>query len=78
MTSIQGNKKIHCLGQDVDIIITPNEYTLDMIASPLFSVHILNSQISANNVSAGRFQHENSHMIHIMSLGNSIWRVEVW
>ena len=65
MTSTQGNKK-------------SNEYKLDLLPSPLFSVDFLDSQISANNVSAGRRRRENSHMIQITSLDNSIWRGEVW
>ena len=61
-----------------DDIITPNEYTLDLITSPLFYVDILYLQISSNNVSAGRCQHKNYHMIQITSLGNSMWGGEVW
>ena len=49
-----------------------------MLPSPLFSVDILDSQISANHSSAGRCQHENYHMIHIMSIGNSVWRGWFW
>ena len=37
-----------------------------------YFLFILGSQIS------GRRQNENSHMIQIMSLENSIWRGEVW
>ena len=50
----------------------PNEYTLDMLPLPLLSVDIFYSQISANNVSVGRCQHEKSHMIQITPLDNSI------
>ena len=73
-----GIQKINHLGKPAGDIITPNEYTLDMIPSPLFYVDILDSQISDNNVSAVRSWHENSHIIQITSLCESICQVEVW
>ena len=60
MTSMQVNKKSNFSEKHADNIITPNEYILDILPLPLFYVDILDSQISANNVSAGRCQHENS------------------
>ena len=59
-------------------LITHNEYTLDMLHFPIFSIDILDSQISDNNVSAVRSWHENSHIIQITSLCESICQVEVW
>ena len=76
--STQGNKKSNCLGKPENYIINPNEYTLYLIPLPLFSVDILESQISANNLPIGRYRHEKYHMIQITSLVNSIWRGEVW
>ena len=78
MTSTHGNKKSNRLVKPANDIITPNEYTLDMLPLTLFSVDILYSQISANNVFAGWCQHENFHMIQITSLNSSIWWGEVW
>ena len=51
MTSTQGGNN-KCLGKPEDDLITPNEYKLDLLPSPLFLVDILDSQISANKVSA--------------------------
>ena len=66
------------MSKPADDIIMPNEYTLDLLPSPLFSGDFLDSQISANNISAGRPWRENSHMIQITSLDNSIWKGEFW
>ena len=73
MKSMQGNKNSSDIGKPTDDLNTPNEYTLDLLPSPLFSVDILDPQILANNVSAGRYRHESPHMIQIMYLDNSIW-----
>ena len=78
MNPTQGEKKSNCLVKPANDLITTNEYTLDLIPSPLFSVYILDSQIPANKFSAGCHRHEKSHMIQNMSLDNSIWRGEVW
>ena len=71
-------KKINNLGNPEYYLVTTNEYKLDIIPSSLFSIDILDSQILSNNVSTGKSRHENYHMIHIMSIENSIWQVEVW
>ena len=70
---MQGNKNSISLGKPTDDLITPNEYTFYLLHLILFYVDILDSQISASNVYTGRCHHENFHMIHIMSLRNSIW-----
>ena len=77
MTSTQGKKKIAILGKPANDLITPNNYILDLIPSPLFYINILDSKISVNIFSAGQHLHEKFHMIHIKSLNKSIWRVEV-
>ena len=69
-----GNKKSNVLRKPADYIIMRNEYTLDLLPSPLFSVDILDSQISANGISLVQCWHGNSHMIHITSLDKFIWR----
>ena len=48
MTPTKGNKNINCLGKPENDLITPYKYTLDLLLSPLFSVYIMDSQISAN------------------------------
>ena len=75
---MQGNKNRNRLGKLADYLITPYYYTLDLLPSPLFSVDILDSQTSAHNVSTGRCQSENSHMIQITSLRKSILLGEFW
>ena len=54
---MQGNKKRKVLGKTADDLITPNEYTLDLLPSSLFSVDILDKKILANNIPVGRYQH---------------------
>ena len=71
-------KKDNRLGKPKNDLITSNEYIFDLLPLPLFSVDILDSQISVTNFYAGRYCHENSHIIHIASLDNSIWGGEVW
>ena len=66
-------KKGFFKGKPAYDLITPNEYTFDLLPLTLFSVNILDSQISANNVSAGLHQHEKSHIIQNTYLGKSIW-----
>ena len=44
MTSMQVNKKSHGLVKTADDLITPNEYTLDIIPLPIFSVDIYDSE----------------------------------
>ena len=78
MNSKQGIEKRNSLGKPKNYPITSNEYILDLLPVPLFSVDILDSQALANIVSVGNNRHENSHMIHIMSIDNSIWRREVY
>ena len=72
MTSMQVNKNSNHLGKSTDNLIKPNKYKLDMILLTIFSVGILDSKISANNVSTGQCQNENFHMIQITSTGNSM------
>ena len=67
-----GGVNKNCLEKPADDIITPNEYTFNLLLLTLFSIDILDSQILANNVSAGRHRHENYHMILIESLDISI------
>ena len=67
-----GNQQNLFLGKPADDLITRNEYTLDLLPLPIFYVAILDSQISANNVSTGWCQYENFHMTQIMSLGKYI------
>ena len=47
-------KNIKLLIKYADNIIKPNGYTLDLIPLTLFSIDILDWQISANNVSVGQ------------------------
>ena len=53
-------EKSNHLGKSINGLIVPNEYKLDLITSPILFVDILDSQISANNVSAGLRQRENT------------------
>ena len=49
-----------------------------MLPPPLFSVDILDSQISDNNVSVGKCRHEKYDTIQITYIENFIWQGEVW
>ena len=68
MTSTQGNKKSNCLDKHENDLIKPNEYTLDLFVLTLFYVDILDSQLSAKNISTGHHWHENYHTIQITSI----------
>ena len=49
-----------------------------MIPLPLFSGDVLDSQISDDDISAGRRWRETSHMTHIKSLYKFIWKGDIW